>query len=398
MTRYRVGRSSGGSSGGCAVVAPVVFGAIFAGAGLLFFAFLGPRLVGRWWAARSFVETPCTVLSSSVKTVPGSEGDMYAVDVRYAYTFQGRRYVSDRYDFSAFSSNDRAGEQKAADRYPAGSEAVCYVNPNDPSEALLKRGLGIWVLAAGFPLVFVAVGVGIAVGAIFVRRRRLRAGDRAVVVPAGGAVVSRGPTRLQPVTSRATRIAMAGCVALFWNGITWLFVAITIGLWVKGTDSLGLRIFMSLFMTPFVIVGVVLLGAFVKEIRKTTAAKPELTLDAAAAALGRPARLDWIFSGRVQRLRQLDVTLEGREEAQYRQGTTTATDKSTFARIEVFSTGDPASIARGTAIVTVPGDLVPSFAAEHNKVVWVVRVVASGSGPAVDEEFELPVVGASGGR
>src|SRR4051812_16349638 len=54
----------------------------------------------RTYRARNWVEVPCTILASSVESSSsGDHGTTYSVGVRYAYTFAGQSYTSDRYSF-----------------------------------------------------------------------------------------------------------------------------------------------------------------------------------------------------------------------------------------------------------------------------------------------------------
>jgi hypothetical protein len=78
----------------------------------------------------------------------------------------------------------------------------------------------------------------------------------------------------------------------------------------------------------------------------------------------------WQVSGRVERIERLRVYLEGREEATYRRGTDTYTDKSTFRTIEIADTTDRREIFSGSVGLVVPEDTMHSFEASNNKIIW----------------------------
>lgn len=144
------------SDGGCLIGFFALF--LFAGLGVFipFFALPAWRTV----EARSWVATPCTILHSEVRAHPGDDSTTYSVDVLYAYRVGGREVKSSRYNFSAGSTSGLEAKQKVIARYPEGSAAICYVDPADPTRAVLERGLSRDLWIGLLPLIFVAVGAG----------------------------------------------------------------------------------------------------------------------------------------------------------------------------------------------------------------------------------------------
>ncbi len=71
----------------------------------------------------------------------------------------GLSYKADRYDFVGGSSSGHAGKARVVEEYRKATTPICYVNPEDPSEAVLKRGFHASLLFALFPLPFILVGV-----------------------------------------------------------------------------------------------------------------------------------------------------------------------------------------------------------------------------------------------
>ena len=111
-------------------------------------------------ATQRWAETPCEVLESKVKTHSDLErGDWFSLDMSFKYEFDGQDYSSDRYDLSTGGCNEPV--QAVVARLPAGTQTVCYVNPDFPSEAVMKRegekiGFGLGAAACTF---FGAVGM-----------------------------------------------------------------------------------------------------------------------------------------------------------------------------------------------------------------------------------------------
>jgi uncharacterized protein DUF3592 len=126
--------------------------------------FTGLMVYGYFTSLRTLLwdETPCTILQSEVEEHPDAadSSEAYRFKVAYTYTVDGQRYTSDRYRHGYSGSSQIADARKLADRYPKGSPAVCYVNPDQPGSAMLRRPNFWAILALPFPLLFAAVGGG----------------------------------------------------------------------------------------------------------------------------------------------------------------------------------------------------------------------------------------------
>ncbi len=111
------------------------------------------RWLRRIRGARHWVQTPCEV--RSIRAV-GVED--FSVEISFAYVVGATAYRSDRFSLAAgLSVTDAHG---FVERHPPGSEAVCYVNPADPADAVFVRSVNL-VPAA---LLFAAGGVAAAGG------------------------------------------------------------------------------------------------------------------------------------------------------------------------------------------------------------------------------------------
>ena len=122
----------------------------------------------RIFAARSWPEVPCRVISSSVQVDDrGNDDPTFRADVLYAYTIGSREFRSNRHGFLGGSSSGSKGKSAIVRQFPRGKNTVCFVNPDDPTEAVLDRGLQTEMWFGLIPLVFVIVG---ALGVICARR------------------------------------------------------------------------------------------------------------------------------------------------------------------------------------------------------------------------------------
>jgi hypothetical protein len=175
-------------------------------------------------------------------------------------------------------------------------------------------------------------------------------------------------------------------VAVFWNGIISIFVANASGL-------------MWLFLLPFIAVGVGLIGLVVYQFLALFNPRPTVELSPQSIPLGTAAELRWSFSGQTSRIRELTATLRGVEQATYRRGTSTYTDKSTFYELELYRTSNLAEIASGQVGFVLPKDTMHSFSAANNKIIWSIDLRGNiERWPDVKESFELQVTPAPCGR
>jgi hypothetical protein len=369
-----------------------VFAAV--GGGLLYP--LGIRPIARTIDAESWVATPCRVLRAEVRSHRSDDGTTYSVYVLYQYEFNGQTYKSDRFGFVGGSSSGYQRKARIVKAYKRAARPICYVDPRNPSQAVLQRGFHAALLVVLLPLVFLLVGVGGFIGTLRGRRasgaQPVR-GDVAVLGPIGqgGAPEAIGHTRSMQAgravlaTKFSPRAKFAGIliIALFWNGIVSVFI-------FGGADGAGW--FGRLFLLPFVAAGLGLIAAAVYQFLALFNPRPRLELSASVVPLGGAAELRWSFTGRTSRIRELVVTLRGVEEARYRRGTDTCTDRNTFYEMELIRTADGNEMAAGQVGFVMPQDTMHSFEAENNKVLWQLDIHGDiRRWPDVKESFKINV-------
>jgi hypothetical protein len=347
--------------------------------------------------ARNWPAVTCTVLSSQVRTHHGNHGSTYSVDVLYAYRVNGREYKANRYDFMGGSSSGYAGKQAITRRYPPGAQVICYVDPADPTQAVLERGLTPIMLLGLIPLLFIGAGV-------FGLRSMLRKsrGLSVVSFSNGAGFLSSGNVMAQvdEHTANAAVVLKAAssppgkflgmlCVALFWNGIVSVFLVL---LFQSGKAG-HFQWFLGLFLVPFVLIGlgmIVAVGYFFLSIFNP---RPRITVTPGMPRLGDSVRLEWELSGRTEVLKDLQLSVTGQEEATYTRGTRTSTDRNVFADIEVTRLSSTREMVSSSAQVSIPADSMHSFSSQHNKIVWSIRVKGEiARWPDLNEEFALTVL------
>jgi hypothetical protein len=365
--------------------------------GAVMFYFLSVRWVAKTIDARSWIETPCRVLRAEVRDHDSDDGTTYSVYILYEYEFSGRTYKNDRYDFVGGSSSGYKGKARIVAQYRSAANPVCYVNPRDPTEAVLKRGFHAKLLLALFPLPFLAVGIGGLVASL--RHKKgpdpatgLPRADRSPTMAGSAASLLRlpdtGPVVLRSQHSPSVRLVGAVIFAGFWNGIVSIFVFQVVDGFRHGSPSWLLMF----FLVPFVLIGLGLLGMVLYQFLAMFNPRPRLTLSSDRIPLGGAAEVCWSFSGQARRIREFTLMLHGVEEARYRKGTNTCTDRNTFCELELCRTSDMAEIASGQIGFVLPQDTMHSFEAENNKILWTLDLHGDIKGwPDVKESFKINV-------
>lgn len=375
---------------------------LIAGAATGYFLVIRPIL--NIIAARGWTAVPCEIVSSRVRSHSDSDGTTYSVDIVYRYRVNGRSYSSNRYNVMIGSSSGYSGKAQVVSSYPAGSKAQCYVDPADPSSAVLDRSVPGGLAFGLIPLAFFVVGVVGVRWSLRAPRDLPISSSRGSFRPSATATPIRatatgsvsmasiepsGPATLKPQQTRAIKFIGLLIFGVIWNGIISIFVFQVIHGWARGHGS----VFETLFLLPFLAVGLGVLAGAVYQALAMRNPQTKLTLDHSPAHLGDTIELSWELTGRIDRLRRLSIELEGREEATYRRGTTTTTDRSVFLRIQIIDTADPSAFSSGRGRVTIPFNSMHSFASANNKIVWTLHVRGEiPRWPDIDDEFSLTVL------
>jgi hypothetical protein len=349
----------------------LLFFLIGAGAGYGFFIKPAWKIA----QAKSWPTIPCEIVRSGVKTKSDSDGDTHRVDIHYRYEIAGEPLDGNRYSFFGGSSSGYREKRAIADRYQPGSRVTCFVNPADPTDAVLDRGFVGELWFGLIPAVFCAVGL---LGFLFIKPKAGALAD-ATGLPTAPAMEA-GSVKLKAQATPLGKFLVVFFFAALWNGmVAFLFVKMhQVPWWFKGI---------------FGVAGLAILSGAVHQFLALFNPRPILTVNGQALPLGGELQLDWRFRGNARRIRRLRIFLCGREEATYRRGTDTTTDRHTFAELELFNDTDAAALASGQASVTIPADSMHTFLAPNNKIVWSLHVKGEiPKWPDVDEEFPITVL------
>src|SRR5579862_2986021 len=213
----------------------VLFFAVFMLVGLTLFFVLSIRPLLEILGARQWTAVPCTIISSEVRSHRGNHGATYSVNILYSYVVNDREYKANRYDFMGGSSSGFKGKQAVVARFSRGSKALCYVDPTDPTQAVLERGFTPIMWVGLLPLVFVLLALVGMVSAIRKQRAQTQVADImgqkfSPVLSTAGSVTeigipdARATLNLHSTSSPSTKFFASILIALFWNGIISVFL------------------------------------------------------------------------------------------------------------------------------------------------------------------------------
>ncbi|MCP3965886.1 MAG: DUF3592 domain-containing protein [Lentisphaerae bacterium] len=131
---------------------------VFFVAGLSFIFFMGKTLYESA-VCLTWSKTPCVIVTSKV-TAPASSKEKYGLAVEYQYCFSKKIYTSNQVSKSSKQVSYKKAVKFSQNYYP-GAKTHCYVDPNNPKDAVLIKRVD-WLLLPFMliPLIFVLVGLG----------------------------------------------------------------------------------------------------------------------------------------------------------------------------------------------------------------------------------------------
>ncbi len=392
---------------GCGCFSGLFFGFfILVGTVAIFPLFLFPFM--KYLEATSWVETPCEIISSNVIEKDGQP----FIAVEYSYRTHGENFRSKKYRNYEVAGSSRSGLLKTVNKLRPGTKTVCYVNPENISEAVLDRSFSPMLLLGLIPLVFVIIGL---FGIIFARHlaqsfitSRL-AGVKNEEWRTETAIKiadefseqgwqtrewqlkpeSSGPVELKSGSNTAVGLIFITFFALFWNGIVSVFLFEVAGGWMRGKPDW----FLTIFLIPFVLVGIGTILAAIYMFLSLFNPKPRLFVSDATTTLGETFDISWQFKGSTSSIRRLQVQLVGTEWAQYQQGTSTHTDTEEFYCLDLFDTDQPLEMPEGKLEVAIPQNTMHSFNTSSNKIKWSLRIKGDiPMWPDVNQSYDFTVL------
>jgi hypothetical protein len=358
-------------------------------------------VVPEWRVNHEFVETTCKVLDKRVAEKQGEDGPLYRPEIKIEYEVDGVTFRDWHYDIHRAYANGKENAENLLKSFVISTKETnaripCWYDPMNPGVAVLMRDYRWWVwLVFTVPLSFMVIGAG---GLIYTLLHWGKSAERRAAmsqnigerdffgansdpqrvypfVPQGANMTNSPGTRLR------YRLPFAGSPgwALFgtlvfcviWNGTISAFLIYN---HMAGKPEWTL----TLFMIPFVLVGIGAIVMFFRLLLINTGIGPTLMeISDHPLQPGGQYRLFISQSGRFQ-VKALRVALACEESATYRQGTNTRTETQEVYCKQLFRR-EGFEVENGLPFETeidleIPEGVMHSFKAAHNEINWVLTV------------------------
>ncbi len=374
-----------------------VMGLIFTFIGLIGTYFLGYRTLERTWEAASWIKISAMVQNARVKSHTGDDSTTYSADILYSYQHNGRTYRGDRVEFFGGSSSCYSCAADRVAKYGTGKEIDIYINPDNPHDSVIEREFSWFMLLGFIPLLFTLVGLLILKGGSTKSSSSSSSGlnsqePGAVEVADWLPVIKtsanlKGPGLiLAPAVSPLGKLGGALFFAVFWNGIVSVFVFQAVDSYRRGSPD----IFLTLFLIPFVLIGLAVIALAIYQFFALWGPRPELILNESSFRPGKKVQIRWRLHGNTSKLKQLTFLLSGRQEITYRRGKNTNTEKKIFFEESIFKT--PTGLSAGEFEFVIP-DSMHSFETGSNKVIWELKMQGEIPGaPDLAEDFKIVIL------
>ena len=356
-------------------------------------------IVPEWRVNHDFVKNECEVVDGKVDEDPSEKLPFQPV-FTIKYKVQGTNYTEKTfYDIHRTRRSTRAEAQTIIDGFTLRQTYPCWYDPADPKTVVLVRGNQWWIWPfLLIPASFVAIGIG---GLVYTLLHWGKSAERRAAttrnVPAPelfdlpAAVDPKYPyipDCSEITSSPGTRLAyrlpltqspgwtlfglLAACVA--WNGAVSVFVVMVVGSFLARTPDWP----MTLFVLPFLAVGIALVAVFARLLRNAARIGPTLVEISHHPLLpGNSYRFFFSQSGHLT-LKAIEVWLICEEEAVFRQGTNARTESREVFRQSLYS-GAGAVVRPGEPLeaecdLPIPAGAMHSFRASHNQIQWKLIV------------------------
>lgn len=360
-------------------------------------------VVPEWRVHRVYEAADAEVLGTKIEIVtaedPNDDTIRYQPQIQVEYHVGEKNFSAWTYQHWQSAHVEREDAVAVTERYEVGQHVTCWYDPADPTQVVLIRGFNWWVwLILLLPTMFILVGLGGLAYTMFHSRtsRERRAAlakqvaDRELFEGVGTktiefpAVPADSDLKNSPGTTLTYRLPIEASpgwklfgvilACLFWNGIVSLFVVMAVQGHMAGEPDWLL----TLFMVPFVAVGVGLIYGSFRQLLVSTGVGPTL-IEISQHPLRPGKEYEMLLSqGGNLTIRQLEVHLVCREKATYCQGTDTVTDTEVIHRLPVLQQ-ENINVEAGMPYETrchfhIPADAMHSFLAQHNAINWKLSV------------------------
>lgn len=347
-------------------------------------------------AMQAWTEVPARLLAADLQTKRRDGKTTYQATARYAYTFNGQGYESDR--VALFGGSDNIGDfqQRVAselrDALREGREIPCYVDPGRPDRSVLHRALrhNLVAMRAVFSLVFVLAGAAILASALALRKKSRATAEAVAAHP-------DEPWRWRKdwATGHIASSSRSSAKFLWGFGLFWTLMCIPLLFILPDALAKGDRNILIALVFPAIGLGL-LAAATLKTLRNAKYGESIFQLASSSGILGGP------LAGVVHSSRHIQPEDGFRLTLTCVRRVTTGSGKNRRTREDILWQ-ETRTVQRElmdrdfsrTAIPVMfhlPYDATPtSIAGEAAPVIWRLRAEAATPGLDYQADFEVPV-------
>jgi uncharacterized membrane protein YidH (DUF202 family) len=353
-------------------IALILFGAIFA---LVGSAMIKPMIVEplrKIQSAKNWKTVPAVVVSSKVKSHSSDDGTTYSPYVAYRYEIDGQEFFGDQLTFIGGSSSGRESKAAIVRQYPAGHKFQIFANPENPAESVIHPEASAGLLLGLIPLLFAGIGIAIIIAGF----RAKKNGD----IQLNQKQASQRVVQLKSQSPLSKAIGLT-IFASIWTGIVVLILK---------TDA------PSLFLIIFGLFDVLIIGGAIHAILSIFNPRPSIEITPGNIHQGTDAALRWRIGGRVERISELEITLQclkvTTETSGHGKNRSTRIVKTPLFEESLFKNSSPVQIPQGALKFHIPEEQPASRPGNQRGIQWQLHFHGSIlKWPDIKDEFKFLV-------
>ncbi len=369
--------------------APLLIWACLLSIGLLCAFFMEPAY--HVFRARNWVQTPCVIQQIWVR----GKVEAYTVEVRFSYHGpHGHKITRQGYNFGQQSSKTMGPKRKIVKSLPPGSHDFCFVNPDNPREAIFRKNADLEFWVAGIMMLVGPFGLVVFLWAFVWRRKSKMLSDYSKDVmqglwPVPPEKAGHGPEG--PLHAHGSDRSIVGVLIVF---------LVIVGVWVVvdstevfGESSKNTLVILGLVAAPIVVT----LAYYLLKLRNPL---PIIVLPNPIRQ-GKPFSIQWDFQKREALPEHFSIHLNGREKVWwgpvarygYSKQNAIRTKTASFFQLPVYDSkvADISSVTSQEVII--PTDTMHSLGGHRNVIEWeLVLESKAGRLPTLVSAYALTVL------
>ncbi len=329
-------------------------------------------------ASNQWIETRCRVIQSELGV---DDEQRKVIDIRYSYAFNHQNYVGDKYDLGDKATAPRLWKQRVVNRHAVGCETVCFINPQDPSQAVLEPGWTTNVVNSE-SIFFLWCGLSwVGFICLVVRLRQVHFEDDTKPEDQGwephlalSSQDSGSGVGLLPLRPERPKFQETLRRAILYGPVRGLGVAACVILFAFVFES-GELLLLALIFFLGLLCDMWKMGyCGLKVALWRFCPRPKIRTNTATPNVNGPLEVEWSLTGGLPTVRSMRIVLKGREQTEVEKRKRSKILRETFAEIVIVNTANPFEMTGGRQKVVIPAGTVPSMEFRKSRIAWSIDV------------------------